>query len=76
MYKVYATAPNADQITVFEFLTMDNAIRCCFDLSAQAHQIDKVTLPSGNEVKGERVIQTMSAGVRATRVFLKYDHLT
>ena len=72
MYKVYATAPNTDQVTVLDFLSMDNAIKCCFFLSAQAYQIDKVTLPSGSEVKGDRIIQTMSAGIRATRVLLKH----
>ena len=72
MYKVYATAPNTDRVTVLEFLTRDSAIRCCFSLSAQSYQIDKVTLPSGNEVKGERIIRTMSSGIRATRVILKY----
>ena len=72
MYRVYATAPNADRATVLDFLTLDNTIKCCFFLSAQAYQIDKVTLPSGNEVKGERIIQTMSAGITATRVLLKH----
>jgi hypothetical protein len=72
MYKVYAIAPNTTEVTVLEFPTRDSAINGCFYLCGRAYRIDKVTLPSGNEVKGEQIVRTMSSGIRATRVLLKY----
>ena len=71
MYKVYAIAPCTEQVTVLEFRSTDNAIRCCFFLSAEGYQIDQVTLPNGSKISGDQITETMLAGVSAARTLLK-----